>query len=183
MVAWKGVRTCVSMYRFLARLGTFVTPVPIKARSITPWTLLKCRNLPTRKDSITWQRTVTSSQPLYTNNFYVHKQAVQRATRLIKSSHQMNPDDTAAQREVDETIDETSGRVLAWAEGAAAAAAGTGAVAGGENEDKHRQLQVLPSGKVNCLCAVHTVRWPRRGPPRGLSQPASPLHSYVARSL
>lgn len=68
----------------------------------------------------------------------------------------MNPDDTAAQRGVDEAIDETSGRVLAWAEGAAAAAAG--AVAGVEDEDEHRQLQVLPSGKMNCLCAVHTVR-------------------------
>lgn len=49
-------------------------------------------------------------------------------------------------RELDNAIDETSRRVLAWAEGAAVAAA---AVPGGEDQDQDRQRRVtVPSGGI-----------------------------------
>eukprot|EP00903_Cladosiphon_okamuranus_P014724 g13644.t1 len=81
--------------------------------------------------------------------------AVQRATKLIKNSRQISHDDTAAKRDLDRTIDETSGRVLAWAEGVAAAAAAeaaAAAVSGGEDQDQDRQRQLLPSALLASCC-------------------------------
>lgn len=73
-------------------------------------------------------------------------QAIQHAAKLIKNSRQIkNHDDTAAVRELDRTIDETSEKLLAWAEGAAAAAS---ALPDGE-ECRARQRQVFPSGGVS----------------------------------